>query len=564
QQFAEEHGLNRKDSPAGEGPKFSHAWVVGGNRTTTKSSVLCSDPQTPVRNPSLFYEYHFSGKTFNARGIGVPGSPILLIGWTPHVAWGGTALGADQADLFMLKTDEEHPNQYYFDGQWRDMTVWKETIHVKGGEPVEMTLRETHLGPVVTSIANGLKPGEEAAQKRIPICDEGCATIQGAVAMMRARNAEEFSRAIHGWRFPSLNILYGDRRGAIGYCALAAVPIRSKYALEGGGAAHEGHDSKYDWQGILPFDLLPQVLNPQDGLLFSGNHRPIQSFYPISIGVSTGAMGDSDRSWRLRQRLENKDLFTPEEALDVHYDTVNAVRKGIVAAGYHLRDALKAELSEDARKTLKHLEGWFEKGARSDNSILGTELAIRLPLMFRIVTSDLAGVYGGGFSGLCRFLKEMERRVEEDPQAPCSEMERAYIDQTLAQAWRDAEKQYGRDPQSWNQRAQEQRLQRKLGYMDSLDGFGSLDPSQDLTYPGLACIDGGTIFSQAAQSYSQWIPMHDVDGARSLLPIGNSEHPGSPYRLCTYEAWAKGELHPAPISREKVEKIAVEREVLGS
>src|SRR5690606_7659227 len=70
-----EYAKSRGMAEVGEsptGPKFSHAWVVGGKKTSTGSSVLVSDPQTPVRNPSLFYEYHVCGKTFNARGMGVP------------------------------------------------------------------------------------------------------------------------------------------------------------------------------------------------------------------------------------------------------------------------------------------------------------------------------------------------------------------------------------------------------------------------------------------------------------------------------------------------------------
>jgi penicillin G amidase len=122
--FARQHGLNLPKPPAGPaGPRFSHAWVVGGKRTTTGSSVLVSDPQTTVWAPSLWHEFHVCGGTFNARGVGVPGCPGLLIGWNEHLAWGATALGADQADLFRLKTDDEHPNRYSLDGQWRDMDL---------------------------------------------------------------------------------------------------------------------------------------------------------------------------------------------------------------------------------------------------------------------------------------------------------------------------------------------------------------------------------------------------------------------------------------------------------
>jgi acyl-homoserine lactone acylase PvdQ len=105
---------------------YRAARVVGGKKSTTGSAILVSDPQTPVRNPSLWLEFHLSGKSSNARGVGVPGSPILLIGWNQNVAWGATALGADQADLFRLQTDPAHPDQYLFDGKYlAPRLLWK-------------------------------------------------------------------------------------------------------------------------------------------------------------------------------------------------------------------------------------------------------------------------------------------------------------------------------------------------------------------------------------------------------------------------------------------------------
>ncbi len=217
--YAKEHNLTRKIDvtpmqrriPAG--PKFSHAWVVGKTRTTNGSAVLVSDPQTPVRNPSLFHEFHIIGKTFNARGIGVPGSPNILIGFTPNVTWGLTALGADQADLFLLKTEPNHPDQYLYDGQWRDMEVRAETIRIKGAEPRTLRVRQTHLGPVVTSLAMGVRRGDEVALKRIPICDPQHDTFAGALAMIRARDVYEFQEAAGQWTFPSANCVFGDQPG---------------------------------------------------------------------------------------------------------------------------------------------------------------------------------------------------------------------------------------------------------------------------------------------------------------------------------------------------------------
>ena len=234
-------------------PKFSHAWVVGGKRTTTGAAVLVSDPQTPVRNPSLWMEFHVKGKTFDARGIGMPGSPGLLIGFNRRVAWGLTALGADQADLFRLETSADHPDAYRWNGQWRPMEVRTETIPVKGGPPTTLTVRNTHLGPVVSAFAFRQPGDPEVALKRVPVCETNRDTIQGVFAMMRALDAQAFHRALADWRFPSANCVYGDADGHIGYSVLGAIPVRARSAGEAnGGEALPGTGDADDWQGFVP------------------------------------------------------------------------------------------------------------------------------------------------------------------------------------------------------------------------------------------------------------------------------------------------------------------------
>jgi acyl-homoserine lactone acylase PvdQ len=57
--------------------------------------------------------------------------------------------------------------------------------------------------------------------------------------------------------------------------------------------------------------------------------------------------------------------------------------------------------------------------------------------------------------------------------------------------------------------------------------------------------------------------MHDPDQAQSILPVGTSERPDSPYRLSTFKLWADGKLHPDPLSRDAVEKYAASHEVLS-
>ena len=560
EQFLRDHGL-AGESPATTrpgGPKFSHAWVVGGARTTTGAAVLVSDPQTPVRNPSLWQEFHVCGRTFNVRGVGVPGSPGVLVGFNARVAWGATALGADQADLFRLKTDPARPDEYLFDGQWRKMTVRRETIRVKGGRPQELVVRETHLGPIVNEFAFAQPSDPPVALKRVPICRTGTETIQSLFAMMRAGSVAQFGKALERWDFPSCNLLFGDREGRIGYWLLAAVPVRSPLDEHAGRAALDGTGSKHDWQGWVPHDLKPHVIDPKRGWIASGNHSPVGSFYRIPLGISTGAMGHTLRSWRLYELLGATGRFRPEDVLAVHYDCVNPAQREIVRVGLHLRDVLKGELSPEAAAVLKRLEPWHRAGARSDASVEGTATAMRINTFFRFVATRLALKYGGGYSGLTRFLMDVDRRLAADPKAPLEPLEREFIDHGLAAAW-EGDLREGDGGRRGRPAAGGQRL----GWFESLDGFGSLDPSGDLTAPALACTDGNTIRSQAAQSYTQFVPLHDADKALSLLPIGHSDRPDSPYRTSTTDLWKAGRLHPAPLSRKAVEALAAERRVLS-
>ncbi len=551
-------GAVDRESPAG--PKFSHAWVVGKQRTNTGSSVLVSDPQTPVNNPSLFYEFHIQGKTFNARGIGVPGSPVVLIGFSENVAWGCTALGADQADLFRLTTAPDKPDQYQVDGQWQAMQVRQETVKVKGGKDRKGTLRETRFGPVVTAFAFARPHEGEVAVKRIPICETDRETIQGAIGMLRARNVREFDKALEGWRFPSVNSLFGDRHGDIGFRTAVAQPLRAP-GVTSLNTAQNGSRSRNDWQGIVPHALMPHVINPQAGALFSGNHRAIGAYYHVPIGNATGSQGDTVRSWRLRELVTARETYSAEDVLQIHYDTVNPSHRDIVQLAYYLRDEQKVNLSEPTRQALDFLVSWREQGCRMDNHLHGTALVANLNTMFRVMNTELAMTYGGGQTGLCRFMQSATGRTNKSG-GTLTEQETRYIDTLLADAWRKTAQQYGADPKRWMSRHQAGIVQQKLAYFQSLDGYGSLNQQHDLSYPALFCTDGNTILSQRAQSYTQFVPMHDPDQAQTLLPIGQSEIPGHPSFANLKQDWAQGRLHAAPLSRKAVEKIAGEPVVL--
>jgi penicillin G amidase len=549
--FLEKHGL--ESGAAGllslgqEAPKFSHAWVVGRGRSTDGSATLVSDPQTPVSYPSLLYEFHVKSPGLHARGVGVPGAPSLLIGFTPHVAWGLTALGADQTELFMLRT---RGDQYELDGEWRPMEVSNETIHIKGESPVGLRVRRTHFGPVFTEFALPRPNDPEVALKRVPLTWSGSDAVEASLEMMGAADRPEFVRALAKWNFPSANIVFGHKNGDIGYWTIFANPIRSSLAI--GAAAQPGHSAAYDWQGFVPFELLPHVVNPKRGTVFSGNHRPIASFYRIPLGNSTGAMGHSSRSWRLSELLESKARFSPEDVLEMHYDAVHPGRRELVRIAQMVRQRAPQAFSPGALRAAEGLSDWLEQGASMDLSRPGAVQAMGVDMQFRPMGSSLASLFGGGESGLSLLLRSVRARMEADPKAMPTRDELAFLDAALSGAGGSGRGGSGRgEPVAGGRGAAPPPLP-ALGAFSGLDGLASLDRSLDVAIPTLRVTDGGTIHSQRQQAYTQWVPMADPDRALAILPPGNSEDPRSPHRTSALEDWAESRLRPAPLSRESV------------
>ena len=170
---------------------------------------------------------------------------------------------------------------------------------------------------------------------------------------------------------------------------------------------------------------------------------------------------------------------------------------------------------------------------------------------FRFTATPLTFRFGGGESGLARYLKAADAEIVTKPKAQFDEEVWEYIDNVLAKAWEDYKTAPNATPRP------------KLSWFDSLDGFGSLDESGDLWQAEIAVLDGQTLHSQAAQSYTQWVPLDNPDAAQTICPIGHSDRRDSPYRTSTMKLWEKAELHPAPLSRAAVDKIAVTRTVLS-
>jgi acyl-homoserine lactone acylase PvdQ len=130
----------------------SNAWAVSGKFTKSGKPILSSDPHLANQIPSLWYLIELnSDEGFHGTGSSFVGYPGLAQGRTDFSAWGVSNTKTDNIDFFQEKIDIEN-EKYFYDGEWRDLIIRKDTIEVKGQEPQEFKVYSTQHGPVFRGI----------------------------------------------------------------------------------------------------------------------------------------------------------------------------------------------------------------------------------------------------------------------------------------------------------------------------------------------------------------------------------------------------------------------------
>ena len=272
----------------------SNSWAIGPERSATGSPILANDPHLGIRMPSIWYQVsmHCVPKTadcpLDVTGFSFAGMPGVVIGHNDRIAWGFTNLGPDVMDLYIERINPDNPFQYLYDGQWVDMEITTETIEVAGGDPVEVTVRRTHHGPIIsddyaifedfTDDAGIPLPDSYAVSLRWTALDTGPAVMDAALRLDLAQDFEDFRDALRLFEVPAQNIIYADVDGNIGYQSPGKIPIRENWD---GRLPVPGWRSEFEWAGFIPFDDLPSVYNPDEGYIVTANNPVVDDSYPI-------------------------------------------------------------------------------------------------------------------------------------------------------------------------------------------------------------------------------------------------------------------------------------------
>ena len=263
----------------------SNAWVISGDHTDTGAPLLANDPHLGLETPILWYLARIETPTLQVAGATVPGVPFMLIGHNGSIAWGMTTTGIDVQDLFVERLDPEDSTRYLTPDGSAPFQTREETIVVAGDEPETLIVRETRHGPVISDVNDDAEAAVDDGQVialAFTALQPNDTTALALYRMGRATTVADFVDAARGWRAPLQNMLVADTAGSVGFIVPGLIPIR---AAGNGRLPAPGWTGENDWVGFIPFDELPQVIDPADGIIINANNRAAPPDYPYELGA---------------------------------------------------------------------------------------------------------------------------------------------------------------------------------------------------------------------------------------------------------------------------------------
>jgi penicillin amidase len=294
----------------GAGPtEGSNSWVVAGSRTTSGRPLLANDPHLGLSSPSVWYFARLKAPGLDVFGATLPGVPFVVLGRNAHVAWGFTTTYADTIDLYLERIDPDHADRYQTPDGFVPFETRLETIRVRGGDPIVLTVRTTRHGPVITgalasadaALPPGGSPVSYVLAMRWASLDPGDTTLPAFRAMNRAADTRQLERALHDVTLIVQNVVFAGDDGHIGLRVVGRVPVRRADNDLHGLVPSPGWEARYDWQGWISPDQLPRSLDPPQAVIVTANQKITQPGY---TGYITSEWRAPYRANRIDQLLQ--------------------------------------------------------------------------------------------------------------------------------------------------------------------------------------------------------------------------------------------------------------------
>jgi penicillin amidase len=528
----------------------SNNWVVSGRRSASGQPMVASDPHIAFEAVSCWYEVHLCGGSFHVAGMAYAGMPAVMFGRNEHVAWGCTNNICSQRDLYQEKTDSQHPDCFLHDDKWEPARKLEEVIAIKGGAPVRKTIRLSRNGPLVDEVLPA------AARHTGPVSLKWLGAYRGGwltalLGMDRATSAHAFHEAMRPWHVPTFSVVFADTAGHIGFHAAGSVPIRNVWER----GYRPGWDPRHQWDGLIPFEGMPQLTDPERGWIATANNRPAPEDFPYPL---SGTWSHGLRAERIRQMIESKERFTREDSIAMQHDALSLRAQRCLPsllAVFRSGERQSPELAEAVR----YLEKWDCRmevdrvGATLFDAFFEQWTKVVVRQHFK---GETAALLSDGASGLAAGLLA-EDAAGWFPPGVREQTIRATMEATLD---RLAER-LGADVAQWSWgRLHKLPLRHVLsgrGELGELLDHGNQPIKGDYTTvcnawqnaAGEACTGAG--YRLIADLSDASVGLWAVDAQ------SQSGHPGSAHYSDQFGDWNEGRYHYLPLDRAEVAQSAV-------
>jgi len=294
----------------------SNNWVVSGEKTASGTPILADDPHLGLSTPSIWYQMHLNSPEQNVSGVIFAGIPGIILGHNDDIAWGVTNVGPDVQDLYIEIPNPDNPTQYRYDDKWEQAEVRDESIKVKDGDTVDFEVVVTRHGPIMTNLAfKDTKPTAQFAMQWTAL--QPTAELSAILGFNKAKSWNEFEKALEDFKAPAQNFVFASKDGTIAYKANGQIPIRKQ---GDGQLPVPGDSSDYGWEGFIPWDELPTIINPKEGFIATANNEVIGEEYPYHI---TNFWAQPYRFERIKEVLAANDSITVEDMMRLQMDQQN-------------------------------------------------------------------------------------------------------------------------------------------------------------------------------------------------------------------------------------------------
>lgn len=431
----------------------SNNWVVNANKSTSGKPIIANDPHLAFSAPGKWFAATVNSKEgWKTSGVTLPGVPGIVIGKGENISWVLTNVMNDDADFYIEKLDSSD-SKYFVDGQWRDLRIIKDTIKVKNGKDRVIEIKETHRGPIISDIHTFNFIYNTAESEFPPISmkwlgNEFSDEMLGFYKINKAKNWNQFREGVKYFGIPGQNFVYADTTGNIGYIMGARIPLRKKNNPT---LVFDGTNTENDWQGYVPVEEIPVVLNPKENFITSANNKILKDFkYHIS-----NLWEPSSRIDRIYELLNSKEKHSAEDFKKYQMDITSPYAKLITS---HIVKAFEGiKINDNNLKTaIELLSEWdfnLNKQSQTPSIYVVTLKYLLHNIYYDELGDDLFNRFvflaNVPFRSLLQVLDKPESLIFDDISTAKTESKNEIIRKSLADALTFLEENLGKDLTNW-------------------------------------------------------------------------------------------------------------------